>query len=208
MVKKKTKRVKLPGVRVWAWTMAGGLCSWALPTACILRREEKPSDEARPVLCRLVPERTLQALLAAKAAEAAKGKEQQIAELKAALASVQDENTDLEAVLAERKRKITVLEQVLNARDQQLASRDKENERPQVIVDRLDRTRDNVPITPDTELWYIHPKGKVYRWQSQPGRATTHYDNAGVVHWISETDCYSSREAAEASKERANDVGN
>ena len=65
------------------------------------------------------------------------------------------------------------------------------------IVESLPNTRDGVPISPGTKLWYIHPKGKVYSWDRAPN-LKSYYSLDGTVHWITATDCYSTREAAEA----------
>lgn len=120
--------------------------------------------------------------------------------LETALASVQDENMDLEAALAAQAEEIERLKEQRTRFAEVISQSGKELLRLEAIVDRLRKTRDGVPITPNMELWYIHPRGPVYRWKGQPGHATSHYDDEGGVHWIRETDCYSTRETAEAAK--------
>lgn len=69
------------------------------------------------------------------------------------------------------------------------------------IVDKLDKTRDGVPIVQGMRLFYVHPKnGKVFDWPLLNGcihcYKTSHYSEDHKLVWIGACDCYSTREAA------------
>ena len=80
-----------------------------------------------------------------------------------------------------------------------------ENKRLQAIVARLSVTADGVriaPNDPNTTLYYIHPgSGTVYaRTYVVDGMddRRSHRDASGKTVWIGVSDCYVTREAAEA----------
>ena len=59
---KRGREATVQAVCAWAWTMEGGLCSWAEPTELQLERGVKPSDEACAVRVRIITEADWQRL--------------------------------------------------------------------------------------------------------------------------------------------------
>ena len=78
--------------------------------------------------------------------------------------------------------------------------------RLQATVDKLPETLDHVRIVPGMRLLYIHPRsGTIYetgRVGLDLGHAWNNHDGRGGIHRMTWTDCYSTREAAEAAGEK------
>ena len=87
----------------------------------------------------------------------------------------------------------------------QLAAAKADNARLQAIVDRLPRDNHGEPIVPNTPRYYVHPKGMVCEIQVVCNLAYEwwNYDSENVAHrrTLAE-DSYSTREAAETTKEK------